>query len=111
MVIIMDVDITEYLDFTSYGIASILGSMLEWLIKEINYAIATRVKQLPKKAIKADYPQIYWVAAPIHMNFHQQMNKARKKFNLCLHSIIKQTDNMHVIKLKEFVSSFHHQTN
>ena len=47
-------------------------------------------------------PFIYWVTAPIHSFFSKDRNKLRIKFNLSLESVIRNKDNMRVIKLKEF---------
>ena len=61
--------------------------------------IEERKKQLPFKALKSAYPNIFRCAVPHHKNFRDPA--LRTKFNICLISIIKMTPNMRIIKLKE----------
>ena len=97
IVCILDVDLIEYINFESYGISILLGEGIEWLVKEFKDMIETCKSQLPSKAVKPDYPQVYWMAAPLHMNFDETSSNARKKLNMCLHSIMKQEPNMQVM--------------
>ena len=105
LICVMDADLVEFLNFHNCGIASIIGNWLEWIMAEMKAMITTRKEKLPPKAVKADYPQIYWVAAPLHMNFTDDETNARRKLNLCMQSIMKQEQNMRVIQLKEYWDS------
>ena len=44
---------------------------------------------------------MYWCLAPMHVNFSDKKNEARKKWNFCLKSLLKGRSDMRVIKLKE----------
>ena len=99
MVYILDDDLIQFLDFFNQGNACLYGGMLEVLLKQIQALVMQRKSQLPKKAVRNDYPMIYWVIAPAHKKF--LYHDARTKFNLCLESVVKGYPNMRVVKMKE----------
>ena len=99
IVVVLDDDIISRLDYIGFGISSMMGEWLRYLIKNINEICLERKKQLPLKAIKEHYPVIYWSTAPHHM--HLTNNPIRSKFNNCLESILKLYKNMHPLKMKE----------
>ena len=77
------------MDYKGSGVAELLGEWITWLVKVITEAITDRKKQLPAKA-KTDFePCTYWCCAPTHVNFNQQRNELRKKWNYCLETILK----------------------
>ena len=92
MVCALDSDVINYLDFRNAGTAALLGEMMSWLINEVENMITTRKKQLISKLVKEDYPQVYWVASPAHNYFAD--HELRRKFNLCMESILKSKANM-----------------
>ena len=100
MVIIMDNDLTEFIKFRGNGIAKLIGLYLNSMIKDVEETIRDKKMQLPNKAVRVNYPLIYWVAAPTHMLFKD--NEVRTRYNLCLESIIKSTEGMRVMKMKEY---------
>ena len=98
--IILDEDLMKYLDFCEVRVATMYGEWVDWIVKEIHSLFVDKKAKLPKKAVKDDYPFIYWVALPNHRNLRYY--DQRRKFNLCLESVVRLFDNMRVIKLKEF---------
>ena len=100
LVIMCDEDIITYLRYTHYGISSMYGTLLEYLAKEINQMLHTRIEQLPKKAKRREEPFIYWLALPFHRCF--TFNAPRAKFNASLNAVVKAYGNMRVMKLKDF---------
>ena len=100
----LDDDMIEFLNYRNYGVSTLYGSWLEWLLKEIDSAIQTRYSQLPAKSRNKDEPQIYWVMAPYHKEFTD--GEMRSKFNHCLESVIKMYGNMRLIRLKEIWNQF-----
>ena len=66
IVVILEGDIIDYLNYTNFGISGFYGDLLESVIKGFVAMIKTRKDQLPQKSKKATYPFIYWVAAPMH---------------------------------------------
>ena len=105
VIVVLDDDLISYLDYRySDGIASLLGTWVEWLVKEFSELIDSRLKQIPAKCRNIT-PFMYWVKAPTHNFFTKDRNSMHVKFNLCLESVIKQQKGMRVIKLKEFWNS------
>ena len=98
LVILLDADIIDFLCYTNIGIAGFYGEIVESVIKCIREVISMRKESLPTKAVKQDFPYIYWVSLPQHRNFD---NKPRSKFNLTMDSIIKLHPDMRLILIKE----------
>ena len=99
LTIVLDVDFVDYLDFEGWGIATMLGEMLEYLVSVVDSMIQGTKSALPKKATHKDYPVVYWSEAPKHMKFAD--NEVCGKFNAGLQAVVKMYDYMCVIKLKE----------
>ena len=101
ILIILDDDLITYLDFAGEGVATLLGSYVEWLSEQFQKLIKDRCSNLPAKC--KTVPFFYWVAAPTHAYFSKDRNRLRVKFNLGLESVMrsKNYDNMRVIKIKE----------
>ena len=102
IVFVLDDELITAIDYDGYGVSTMFGSLLEWLIKKVNATIDKLKKKLPAKLIKEDFPQIYWSPALMHKRFGDKNNTLRHKYNLCLDSIIKLYPNMRVIRYKNF---------
>ena len=102
IIVILDDDLIEFLGFVEEGVATLLGSWVEWLTKMFRELIQARSLQLPAKSKKYT-PFIYWVAAPTHTFFTKETNNLRVKFNLSLESVIRslENDHMRVMKIKD----------
>ena len=101
IVVVLDDDFISMAKYTSPGISGILGNMLESLIYDVKRIVEKRKEQLPLKARRDEFPMIYWVTAPKHKQFGEEVNDLRVKFNLCMESIVKMFFSMRVIKVKE----------
>ena len=99
-IVILDNDLVSFLEYTRDGVATMLGTWVEWLAKEFDSLIKDHLNQLPSKCKKAN-PFLYWVTAPIHSYFLKDTNNLRIKFNLSLESVIRTYPNMRVVKIKE----------
>ena len=64
MVIILDDNLITYLDFKENGVATLLGTWIQWLAKEFETTIQSRLDQLPQKYNQDVF--FYWVSAPTH---------------------------------------------
>ena len=102
IICVLNNDLINFLKFNNIGMSPLIGEMLKWLVKEFNEIISLCKSQLPAKAVREDHPQFYWTVAPIHMHFDENEALIRKKYNLCLQSLLKKEPNMRAIKLKEF---------
>ena len=104
VIIVLDDDLISYLDsgLEENGLATVFGTWIEWISKEINSLIDCRLGQLPLK-LKKYRPFIYWVAAPIHHFFSKGSNQKRIKFNLSLESVVRahENNNMRVMRIKD----------
>ena len=101
MLIVMDYDLIEAMDFQDPGMSGLMGEWLSWLTKALTLLIDACKHQLPVKAKKLDQPCVYWVLAPLHSGFSQKVNDCRKKINFCLESMLKGRSDMCVIKFKD----------
>ena len=105
VIFVFDDDLISFLDYKhSDGLASMLGEWIQWLVKQIQQLLTERMSQLSSKCRKIQ-PFLYWVTAPSHSYFSKERNSMRMKFNLSLESVVKQEQNMRVIKLKEHWNS------
>ena len=68
-------------------------------MKVISEVLQKKREKLPIKAARVSWLQIYWVQAATHCRFTD--NELRKKFNLCLESVVRQSSNMRVIKFND----------
>ena len=101
IVVVLDTDLIEYLNYKNYGVSGMLGSWLEYLAKELDNMIRVRLEQLPDKARRSGEPFVYWASLPIHANFGDD-NHVRSKFNVCLDSVVRMYGGtMRVMKLIE----------
>ena len=99
VVVVLDNGLIDYLGYSEFGIAGLLGEWIEYLANNLADMVKVKKEKLPKKAIKYEYPLFYWVAAPFHCWFAD--NTARAKFNNTLEATLKLYHNMRVVKLRE----------
>ena len=102
MIVVLDDDLIQYLDFKTQGQATMYGGCLEWLLKSFYEDVQQKKEYLPTKAKRLNLPMIYWVEIPNSKHFSHDVYDSRVKFNLTLHSVVKQYVNMRVIKLKDW---------
>ena len=53
ILIVLDNDLAQFLNYNAAGTASLIGSWIEWLTKQIADTIQKRKQELPLKAVKA----------------------------------------------------------
>ena len=101
VIVVLDDDMITYLNYQHDGAATLLGSWIEWLVKQFNGLLQERIQQLPSRCVKFD-TFFYWVSAPLHNNFSKECNNLRVKFNLSLDSVIRTQTNMRVVRMKNW---------
>ena len=101
IVFILDDDLIKFLGFSNNGKATFYGEWIEWYIKQITEAIKTKKGYLPQKAKEEGYPVIYWVQLPVSKHLNADNYDNRVKFNLTLESVVKQQEDMRMVKLKQ----------
>ena len=99
LLFIMDDDLIKFLNFYNQESAELFGALVESITKEFFMMIEICKSQLPKKAMRKDFPTVYWMAAPHTWKFRD--NDQRQKLNLCAESIAKKLGSFKVIKIKE----------
>ena len=52
VLVVLDDDLISYLDFKREGLATLLGTWVEWLVKKLSEIVKTRLSQLPLKSRK-----------------------------------------------------------
>ena len=57
---------------------------------------------MPFKALSREDTQIYWIETAGHKNFSFEDDQLRSVFVNCMDSLIKEFDNMRLLKIKEF---------
>ena len=94
IIVILDDDLIQYLKYKEYGVSTMYGTWIEYLVKQLSDMIDVRGKQLPIKAKQEFFPTVYWTALPSHEDLLVDNIIAREKFNKSLESVVKITDNM-----------------
>ena len=103
IVVFLDNDLLDYLQYKrAYKVASLLGDWLEYLAKTIQEMIQTKLSYVPLKAQPKEDTQVYWVEPVIHKNFKADQVHLRETLCNCLDSVLKEFENMPLIKIKEF---------
>ena len=102
MIIFLDADLIEFLQYKRYNLASLLGPWIEHLSQFFAETIQERHQLLPSKARNKEITQIYWVEPVNHGNFDYIDQQAREILSKCLEVNCKVHENMRVLKLREF---------
>ena len=97
--VVMDDNILQDIKVPDNSIGWALSSMFTWLLKQVQLMINIRKDQLPAKAVKNNYPQIFWVEAAQHMFFKN--NFARRKLNSALAATAAQFLNNKIVRMKK----------
>ena len=78
---------------------SAMGRMVNNIMSQHNKYIDIQKEHLPKKAYKENFPQIFWIEAPLNDNFYN--NDQRVNFNKALNHYAKFNKNKNVLQLKK----------
>ena len=81
------------------GFTMIMNIIMKWLLNQVRKAIEVRKDQLQPKSIKEDYPVVYWIEAPQHINFNN--NLQRRKFNSAIQNESSVLMNMRIMRMKK----------
>ena len=99
IVVVLDNNLIQFLAYVNIGIAILLGEWFEWLITCFTTLFQSRKDTLPKKAVRADYPQLYLMAPPKHRLLND--NHERRLLLDCMEATVKVFDNVQLIKMVE----------
>ena len=99
ILIIPDGDILKAINHFSFGVSTIIGHVLEWIIKNIDSAIESKKDELRKRkpgTLVANKPRILWLCMPDRPNGTSPLLEARKKFNNILEDILCSKKNHYI---------------
>ena len=99
IVLVLDDDIIEFLEYAGQGALTLMGQCVEWLCEEFQSMLTLAKESVPLKARKEGYPQLYWVAPPHHKNFLN--NRARTKLTNVLETAFKLFKDIRLVRMKE----------
>ena len=99
IVVIPDMDIVKCFKHDHDCTTKTIGRVLNFIMTEHEWAIASFKEFLPAKSVTNDYPQILWIQAPEHINFPD--NSQRFKFNRSLSDAAKLHSNVTTLVLKK----------
>ena len=89
VVVVVDDDITKNLTWEDWHLFDQLHTVTEWLVLELERALASYKDIIPSKAKKANLPQFLWIAPPTHKYFGKDSNQLRELQGDCLAEVIK----------------------
>ena len=102
IIILLDDNLINYLDYKRFNVASLLGPWIEYLCQFFAESLQ-RFQSLSQKARPKLPTQVYWAEAVTHCNFDYLDQQAREIFTQCLDATCKlHNDQMRVLKLREF---------
>ena len=65
----------NYVNYTKPGLPTVLGKVINWLMREYEKIIEAQKDYLPSKAKRDHLPQLVCIEAPYHDNFMDIDNK------------------------------------
>ena len=102
VIVLLDDDLIEHLQFKNFKAASLLGPWVEYLSEFFAESLQTRRMQLPKKARLEDITPVYWIEPVSHNSFSYTNQQIREKYTRCLEASSKSVKCMRVLKLRDF---------
>ena len=102
MVVLLDHDLIQYLEYTKFKVASLYGLWIEYLSETLAEALQNRKSSLPKKAKLSEETQVYWVEPVNQGNFDYVDQQTRDKFTHCLEANAKAFEPMRVLKIRDY---------
>ena len=100
-IFVLDNDLKRHLKVTEKSASAVFAEIIPWLFNKVDRHIKSRKEQLPQKAIKSEYPMIYWMEAPQHINFSEADNIIRHKQNSAIQSEVARYPYMKIVRMKK----------
>ena len=108
IIVVLDKDVIESVNFFDYGQSTILGHIVHWISKELQNYLSTRSEQLYAKKAGSVYPgtRVIWVKMiprkglmENFTNHEMDILSGKDKFNAILDEIAERKRNNHVINI------------
>ena len=103
LVFVIDWDFVKYIDFYGYGVSKMIGTMLEWLIENLNNEIVWKKENMKSKragSVTALEPKMIFVKMIERPGSSTEINKAREKFNTVLEETLYKTKKMYIMDIE-----------
>ena len=81
------------------SLSGIFKEIIHWLFNQFRKIINVRLEQLPEKCKRIGFPKVYWVEAPQHENFNN--NLARRKMNSAIQAEASLQMDMSIMRMKK----------
>ena len=98
VILVLDDDLIHCVNYTKPGTSEIYERDLNWLANEIHDVIFTRKNDLPKKAKRYLFPQVFWVLLPLHKDL--ESNQSRIHFNQCIEAVVARHKEMKLLRIR-----------
>ena len=102
LIIFLDNDLIEHLQYKRMNVASLLGPWLEYLMEFVGDVLQSRRQLLNLKSQLKEPTQVYFVESVSHTNFDYCDQQVREIFTKCMEASCKDNEPMHVLKLREY---------
>ena len=99
VVIVTENDIIDKIGYSEFGITETYGSIIDYIMAELEQAAKTMIKDIPFKAKKYLWPKFLWIEPTLH-NCYQD-NTLRMKFIKSLHRASITHESTIVLPLKQ----------
>ena len=108
LLIMPDADIMKFIDFYTYGVSTITGKCLSWMITTIKRIIEARKDELRKckpGAIAANEPKIFWLSMMNKPGVQlSDLYTVREKYNTILKDLLALRKHHYLININDVVS-------
>ena len=99
LIIILEDDLIEYLNYNDYGVTEMLGKLVDYMARNIKNIFCDFKAHLPTKAKRVGWPHIVWLAPTTNNGFNN--NTLRKKLSNEIHGVVSQIAGMTCLKLRQ----------
>ena len=104
IIVVPDGDILRFIDYFNFGISHIIGSCIDWLIRNINCAIEAKKDEWHKwmpGLLSGNEPKVLWVLMPNQPNGRSPLLAACNKFNAILENIVATRKSHYTIDIND----------
>ena len=113
IVVIPDWDILRFIDHFAYGVSTVTGICLHWVINNMEHYIEARKDELRRKklgAVTPNEPKIIWVMMFNRVNGTSKMLAVRKKYNTVLEELLSKRRYHYVLDVSQAIEELRNFT-
>ena len=113
IVFVPDWDLLKAIKYYDFGVSRIIGTCVEWLIREIDRITTTRKLDLSRKragSVVPSEPKIVWIAMIVR-SAPSRILALRRKFNAILEETLSESRGMYFANIQKYVQHMHFDRN